>query len=254
MNTKIKKIVALIPCHNEALGIGSVVRGFFDAVQKNAGYTIEVVVIDNNSTDATARIARDAGAIVINEAQVGKGNAVKKGFEYIPDDADYVVMIDGDNTYQSKELFRLIEPIESHFCSVVVGSRLTGKIAEGAMTSVNRFGNWMFSFLVRIFYNANITDVLTGYFAWDYRALMHLRPHIVAQDFGIEMDMVTKMAILGESIFCVPITYSYRKGISHLHPVSDGLRILLVLVKNFFWKSSPSYVVTLPTLHKSYKP
>lgn len=251
MNTKIKKIVALVPCHNEAEGVGNVIRGFFDTVKKREGYVLEVIVIDNNSTDATAQVARDAGAIVITEEKEGKGNAVQKGFDSIPKDADYVVMIDGDNTYRSEELFRLIEPVDSRFCTVVIGSRLTGKIAEGAMTSFNRFGNWMFSFLVRIFYNANITDVLTGYFVWDYRALMRLRPHLVARDFGIEMDMVTKMAILGESIFCVPITYAYRKGDSHLRPVRDGLRILLVFVKNLFWKSSVSYVVTVPKFSKS---
>ncbi|KKS28287.1 MAG: hypothetical protein UU89_C0040G0004 [Parcubacteria group bacterium GW2011_GWC2_42_11] len=251
MKTKIKKIVALIPCHNEAEGVGKVVQGFFEEVKKNTGYSLEVIVIDNNSSDATAQVAQDAGAIVIHEEKVGKGNAIKKGFESVPHDTDYVVMIDGDDTYQSHELFRLIEPLRSHFCNVVIGSRLTGKIAEGAMSSFNRFGNWMFSFLVRFFYNANVTDVLTGYFAWNYQALMRLHPHLVARDFGIEMDMVTKMAILGESISCVPITYRYRSGVSNLRPVSDGVRILMVFVRNLFWKSDMSYVVFTPKLFKS---
>lgn len=250
MDTKKKKIVALIPCRNEAEGIGSVVQGFLTASKNRPEYTLEVIVIDNNSSDTTAETARKAGAKVIHEEKEGKGNAMQKGFASIPSDADFVVMIDGDDSYQSSEVFRLIEPISSRFCSVVIGSRLTGRISRGAMSHFNRFGNWMFSFLVRFFYRANITDVLTGYFAWDYRALRRLQPHISARDFGIEMDMVTKMAVLGESIFCVPITYRYRSGVSNLRPVVDGFRIFKVFLFNLLWKPGASYVVTLPRFIK----
>jgi len=241
-----KKITVLIPCRNEAAGVGAVIDGFFDVAKNHNEYDLDVLVVDNNSTDDTARVAREHGASVVYEKMPGKGNAMRTAFQNVPNDTDYVVMIDGDNTYQASELFRLIEPLESSFASVVIGSRLTGKILEGAMSPRNRFGNWMFSFLVRLFYNANITDVLTGYFAWNYYTLRRLRPHLTANDFSIEMDMVTKMARMGESIYCVPISYIARSGVSNLRPFRDGLRILSVFFKNFFWDPEASYVLKSP--------
>ncbi len=245
-----KKITALIPCRNEEEGVGAVIDGFKQVVKTREGYELEIIVVDNNSTDATTRVAREHGAFVIHESNPGKGNAMRTAFENVPSDTDYVVMIDGDNTYQADELFRLIEPLESRFASVVIGSRLTGRIVKGAMSRRNRFGNWVFSFLVRMFYHANITDVLTGYFAWNYHALNRLRPYLTAGDFSIEMDMVTKMARLGENIFCVPISYIARSGESNLKPFRDGLRILFVFLKNYFWSPDVSYVVKVPHLKK----
>jgi glycosyltransferase involved in cell wall biosynthesis len=212
---------------------------------------MDVIVIDNNSNDGTAEIARSSGATVLSEPKVGKGNAVQLGFNSIPYDADYVVMIDGDTTYQPSEILRLIEPLESGFCSVVVGSRLAGKINDGAMSGFNRMGNWIFSLLVRCIYQANVTDVLTGYFAWTRGALVRLRPHLTSRDFGIEMDMVTKMAKLGETIYSVPITYTVRSGDSSLHPIVDGFRILRVCMQNMFWKPNvTAYGIQIPSQQK----
>ena len=118
------------------------------------------------------------------------------------------------------------------------------------MSSFNRAGNWLFSLLVRFFFNANITDVLTGYFAWRYDALLRLRPHVTSGDFGIEMDMMTKMATLDETIYSVPITYSVRAGESNLHPVRDGFRILGVFLKNLTWNPYGSLVVRLPRVRQ----
>jgi dolichol-phosphate mannosyltransferase len=245
-----KKIAVLIPCRNEAEGIASVIRDFPYIRLHEAGFSIEVIVIDNNSSDATAEIARAQGARVIHERKRGKGNAVRCGFDAIPYDAEYVVMIDGDTTYQPSEILRLIEPLESGFCSVVVGSRLTGKIRDGAMSGLNRLGNWIFSLLVRFFYQANVTDVLTGYFAWTREALLQLRPHVTSGDFGIEMDMVTKMAKLGEVIHSVPITYTVRSGDSNLRPFADGYRILKVFLRNLVWKPMGTFSTHVPHIRE----
>jgi dolichol-phosphate hexosyltransferase len=158
------------------------------------------------------------------------------GFYAISEDTDYVVMLDGDNTYRPEEILRLIEPLDSDFATVVIGSRLGGKIMEGSMTAFNRFGNWMFSHFVRQFYRVNMTDVMTGYFAWTREALERLRPHIESEGFAIEMEMVTKMARLGEDITCVPISYHPRAGVTNLRPIYDGSRILLMFTRNLTWK------------------
>jgi glycosyltransferase involved in cell wall biosynthesis len=231
-----KKIVVLIPCHNEAGGIASVIKSFPHEKAGRYGFDISVIVIDNNSTDGTAEIAHSLGATVIREPLKGKGNAIRLGFASIPKDAHYVVMLDGDNTYRPEEILRLIEPIDSGFANVVIGSRLTGRILEGSMTLFNRSGNWLYSFLVRWFYNVNVTDVLTGYFAWNREAVERLLPHLKSDGFAIEMEMVTKMARLGEEIYSMPVTYNPRVGETNLHPISDGTRILWMFAKNLRWK------------------
>jgi glycosyltransferase involved in cell wall biosynthesis len=236
MTNLLQKIAVLIPCYNEEGGIGSVIDSFpTDALRAN-GYGLEIIVIDNNSNDRTAEVAKAHGANVISEPNKGKGNAVRKGFSEISDDTNFVVMIDGDDTYSPREILRLIEPLRSGFCSVVLGSRLYGKINIGSMKRTNLFGNYVFSFLVRFLYGARVTDVLTGYYAWNRAAVKKMYPHLVSEGFTIEIEMITKMVKLGEEIFSVPITYDARAGESNLKPIADGIRIFSVLLRNLFWK------------------
>src|SRR3989338_3872938 len=139
---KFKKITILIPCYNEEKGIAEVIKDIPKAKIKKAGFRIEVLVIDNNSKDKTAEIARKLGARVIQEKKQGKGNAIRTGFRNISKDTDYVVMLDGDNTYKPHEILRLIEPLESNFCDVVIGSRLEGKMNGHALSFSHRLANW----------------------------------------------------------------------------------------------------------------
>lgn len=235
-----KKIVVLIPCKNEMAGIAAVVQGLPYTQAAKLGYVLEPIVIDNNSDDHTGLVAQAVGATVLFEEEPGKGNAMRKGFAYIPLDADYVAMIDGDNTYRPEELLRLIEPLDAGFCDVVIGSRMVGKISDGAMNAFNRLGNWGFSFLVRILYNENVTDVLTGYWAWTRESILELAPHVKADGFAIEMEMITKLARLKRSVYSVPISYVARAGESNLRPVHDGFRILLMLLRNLHWQPRAS--------------
>ena len=101
-------------------------------------------------------------------------------------------MLDGDDTYKPEELPRLLEPLESGFCDVVLGSRLAGKMTRNSMRTFNRIGNWFFSMSVRAFYRVNATDTLTGYFAWRREALVRLRPHVVSSGFAIEMEIISE--------------------------------------------------------------
>ncbi|MBA3788863.1 glycosyltransferase [Patescibacteria group bacterium] len=234
--TSTSKITVLIPCFNEEQGIADVLTSFPTEKARINGYELQCIVIDNNSSDRTAEIARAHGATVLYEPKKGKGNALRLGIDKVSEDTDFIVMLDGDDTYRASELLRLIEPLESGFSDVVIGSRLGGRIGVDSMTSFNRFGNLVFTHLVRIFYRVNVTDVLTGYFAWKREALMRLRPHLTSQGFAIEMEMITKMAQLGEEITSVPISYDSRAGDSSLNPISDGVRILGMFLKNLLWQ------------------
>jgi len=229
-----KHITVLIPCYNEAEGIGQVIKAFPKTQLRRQGLTLDVLVIDNNSTDNTAAVAHKAGARVIHEPKQGKGNAIRTGF-YNIGQTDYVVMLDGDGTYRPEEIGRLIEPLQSGFSSVIIGSRLGGRIGDGSMKSFNRMGNWIYSHIVRYSYRVNVTDVLTGYFAWKREVIEGLRPHLESDGFAIEMEMITKMARLGHDIYSVPISYHSRAGESSLRPIYDGSRILWMYLQNLRW-------------------
>ena len=236
MKKTIKNITILIPCYNEEHGVGAVISAFKSDSLKKRGFDVKLVVIDNNSKDKTAEVAKAHGAEVIFEKKKGKGNAIRSGFANISNDTDYVVMIDGDHTYRPKEVLRLIEPLESGFSTVVLGSRLYGNKSEGSMKGFNMLGNHLFTFLVRSLYRVPVTDVLTGYYAWKNSAIANLLPHLKSEGFTIEIEMITKMAKLGEQICSVPISYDKRAGSSNLRPVADGIQILLVLIQNIFWR------------------
>lgn len=230
------KLTVIIPCYNEAAGIGTVIKRLPETRLRRMLVDMTVVVIDNNSTDNTAEVAREAGAIVLHESKKGKGNALRTGFANLPEGTDYVVMLDGDNTYDPGEVTRLIEPLMVNFSQVVIGSRLRGKIQGDSMPLFNLMGNKLFTTLVRMFYKVEVTDVLTGYFAWKREVIDELHPRLKSDGFAIEMEMITKMARMGYYLNSVPISYTERAGDSNLQPVSDGFRILKMFARNLRWR------------------
>jgi dolichol-phosphate hexosyltransferase len=232
-----KKVTLMVPCHNEEKGIVNVMYDVKKYDSKKHGYDLNVLVIDNNSTDNTAKVAKKLGAKVILEKKKGKGNAIRAGFSNIPEDTDYVVMIDGDNTYKPYEMHRLLELLESGFSDAVIGSRLEGRMLGKAMSSSHRLANWFFTFLVRRLYRANVTDTCTGYFAWKKDVVIKLNGHAKSPGFAIEAEMITKMARLGIRMHSVPISYDNRDGDSKLSPVMDGIKITMMLLKNVKWKA-----------------
>jgi dolichol-phosphate mannosyltransferase len=232
----IKKITILIPCYNEEKGIGKVIDDVPIKKLAYLHYKTEIIVINNNSSDQTIEVALGKGAKIVTEKKQGKGNALKTGFRNISSDTDYVIMLDGDNTYQSEEILRLIEPLENGFCDVILGSRLEGKINDCSFSFSHRLANWFFTFFVRRFYLVNTTDACTGYFAWKKKVVDELAPHIKSDGFAIEVEMITKMAKLGYKIYSVPITYNRREGHSKLSPILDGIKITWMMIKNLSWR------------------
>jgi dolichol-phosphate hexosyltransferase len=232
---KKEKITILIPCYNEEQGIAKVMDNIPHHTLAKQGFESKVIVIDNNSSDRTTQIAESKGAHVIFEQAKGKGNAMRKAFNCIDSDTAYVVMLDGDNTYDAGEMLRLVEPITNNFCDVVIGSRLGGKITKNAFKMQNRLANWMYTFLVRRFYGANITDVLSGYFAWRGDVIVKIREYLKSDGFSIEMEMISKLVKLDYSIYSVPITYNIREGETKIESIKDGFKILSTFSSNLFW-------------------
>jgi glycosyltransferase involved in cell wall biosynthesis len=207
------------------------------------------VVIDNCSTDKTAQVALSKGALVLREDKKGKGYAIMQGFANIPEDADMIAMIDGDNSYDIREIPRLLEPLESNFGEVIVGTRLQGRMTANSMSSFNRFGNWLFTFLARVGYKTNVTDVCSGFFAWKKDVIDNLAGNLESNGFSIEMEMITKMARMGYECYSVPVSYNARNGKSNLKPVKDGRAILHAWLKNLTWhpKNSANKKLGVPS-------
>lgn len=233
---KIRKLCILIPCYNEEKGIGTVLSHLPHERLRALGFAAEPIVIDNNSTDRTSEMAREHGARVITEGRQGKGYAMLRGFKEVPADAEVVAMIDGDASYDIRELPRLLEPLCSGFADVIIGTRLHGRLDRDSMKPVNRLGNWFFTFLARVGYRTNVTDVCSGFFAWRRYVIDNIVTEIQSDGFGIEMEMIAKMARMGYGCYSVPISYRQRNGTSSLRPFADGIRITYTWLRYLAWK------------------
>jgi len=234
-----EKVTVIIPCHNEEKGIGKVLDSMPFEKLKHQGFDVNVVVVDNNSKDGTQEEVKKRNIKIIHEPTKGKGHALKTGFNSVAADVKYVVILDGDNTYKPEEMPRLLEPLQNNFCDVIVGSRIGGKTIRGSLTASHRLVNWFFAFLVRHFYGANITDCLSGYFAFKRNALDKLLMHLDSKGFAIEMEMITKMKKMNMSVYSVPITYDRRLGYSKISSFTDGIKILFTFIDNLTWSPRP---------------
>ncbi len=235
----IKKVSIIVPCYNEERGISMVIDSVPVKTLNAIGYESEIIVIDNNSTDSTAEIARSKGAKVVIEKKQGKGYAMIRGFREIDEKSDIVAMIDGDASYDLRELPRLLEPLENGFGEVIVGSRLHGRISQNSMTSLNRLGNWFFTFLSRVGYKTNVTDVCSGFIAWRKFVIDNIADQLTSDKFSIEMEMIAKLSRSGYTCYSVPISYYKRNGKSNLRPFRDGFAIIFSWARYLRW--SPKF-------------
>lgn len=222
-----KKICVVVPCLNEEKGIRKVVNHM-------PGYVDRIVVVDNNSTDKTARVAKELGALVLHEPKRGKGYAIQNFIKWLRKhpNFDFVVMLDGDYTYNPKEKHRVLEPLVSGQADVVMGSRLGGTLKENSMHRINWLGNKMLTLTAQVLYfNFEMSDLCTGYWAFKSSVLKNLR--INSNSFDLEADMYSKARRKGHRIVSVPITYGTRVGNEKLR-VAHGFGILKKLAENRF--------------------
>ncbi len=220
-----ERVAFIIPTVNEAGSIGQVIdRIPIDDLRKD-GYETSVYVVDGLSVDNTRDIAAEKGAQLIIEQRKGKGVALQTAFKSI--DADYVIMCDGDNTYPlevATEMVRLLQTSD-----VVVGSRLKGTIEAGAMSRMNVIGNTLLTLFAQLLFDARITDLCSGLWAYRSDAVSSLK--LSAQGFDIEADMFAQCVINRCRIAEIPITYHPREDQPKLSSVKDGLKIGLFLCK-----------------------
>ena len=211
------RIAVLLPCHNEALTIGNVVRGFAEALP-NA----RVYVFDNNSTDDTARAAARAGARVFREARQGKGSVVRRMFADI--DADIYLMADGDGTYDPGDAPSLVNALITERVDMVVGCRRGVGLDAGR--SGHAFGNRLFNRLYRSMFGGGFNDIFSGYRAFTRRFVKSFPA--ISTGFEIETEMSVHASQLMIPTAEIDLAYGRRPNgsASKLRTFSDGFRIL----------------------------
>ena len=210
-----QKIVVIIPAYNEENSIAKVVNDI------PKGLVDEVIVVNNNSNDATDVNAQNAGATVLHEERPGYGFACLKGIEYIKQLQplpDIVVFIDADYSDHPEEMPLLILPIINGM-DMVIGSRALGKRENGSMTFPQIFGNWLATGLLKIIYKVSYTD-LGPFRAIRYQKLLEI--NMQDSTYGWTVEMQLKAAKLKMKITEVPVSYRKRIGFSKISGTIKG--------------------------------
>lgn len=223
------RIAVLIPCYNEAKTIEKVIRDYRAACPEAVIY-----VYDNNSTDGTDAIARNAGAIVRYERRQGKGNVIRSMFRNI--EAECYLVTDGDDTYPAEVAKQMVSMVLDDGYDMVIGDRLSATYFTENKRPFHNFGNRLVCALVNYFFHGNIRDVMTGYRAFS-RVFVKSFP-VLSHGFEIETEMTIHALDKDFNVFSVPVRYRDRPegSNSKLSTISDGamvMKTIFTLVKDY---------------------
>lgn len=220
-----RSIAVLIPCYNEEVTIEKVIQDFREALPEAIIY-----VYDNNSTDNTAAIAARQGAIVRRENRQGKGFVVQAMFRDI--DADFYLLVDGDDTYPASHAKKLLEPVMSGEYDMSVGTRLVNNEDE-AFPRFHVFGNYLIRSLINRLFRVNLRDILSGYRCFS-RQFVKSCP-VMSSGFEIETELTLQALNKRFKIFECDIPYGKRPegSISKLSTFKDGLIVLNTIFRIF---------------------
>lgn len=218
------KIAVLIPCYNEAPTIAKVVRDFRAALPEAVVY-----VYDNNSTDGSDELAREAGAVVRYEHRQGKGNVIRTMFREI--EARCYLMVDGDDTYPAEAAPQLAEQVLHHNADMVVGDRLSSTYFTQNKRPFHNSGNVLVCRLINRFFRGELRDILTGYRAFS-RLFVKSFP-VLSKGFEIETEMSIHALDKNFSLVNIPVAYRDRPDGSQtkLNTYTDGAKVLVTIFK-----------------------
>jgi glycosyltransferase involved in cell wall biosynthesis len=226
------RIAVIIPAFNEQDSVGRVIADIPDSLAD------QVIVVDNNSSDETHRVAAETGATVISQPRQGYGNACLKGIEHLraqPENVrpDIVVFLDADYSDHPEDMTRLVQPIIQGDADFVIGSRNLGRRQKGAMLPQQVFGTWLATRLIRLLYRKRFTD-LGPFRAIRFDKLMMLGMQDRTYGWTVEMQIkaIKKKVRFTE----VPVQYRKRVGKSKISgtvrgTVGAGYKIITTIVK-----------------------
>ena len=226
-----KNIKLIIPAHNEAASIGLVLAEVPEIVS-------EIIVVDNASTDQTARVAADAGATVLSEPRKGYGHACLKGINYLSEKSkqpDILVFMDGDYSDYPEDLLKVIAPIDKSNLDFVIGARRKELREPGSMTPQQIFGNWLATFLMRLLFRARFTD-LGPFRAIKFDALTSLNMEDKTYGWTVEMQLKALRKKLAYTE--VPVRYKKRIGVSKVSGTVKGSIFAGIKILGWIFKYS----------------
>ena len=227
-------IKVIIPAYNEEGSIGHVIKDIPSQVD-------EVIVISNNSSDATEKVAKNAGATVLTEDKKGYGHACLKGMDYVASletKPDIIVFLDGDYSDYPEQLTELVAPILEKDIDFVIGARVKELREDGSMTVPQKFGNWLATSLMSLFFGSRFTD-LGPFRAIKYDKLLALS--MEDKTYGWTVEMQLKALKQKYTYTEIPMKYRNRIGVSKVSgtvkgAIFAGIKILGWIFKYSFQK------------------
>ena len=224
-------IKVIIPAYNEADSISHVIHDIPEIVD-------EIIVVSNNSIDATEKNARQSGATVLQEPQKGYGYACLKGMTYIAEQhqtPDIIVFLDGDYSDYPEELTKIIQPILDKDIDFVIGTRTKHLREPGSMTMPQIFGNWLATNLMRVMFKSAFTD-LGPFRAIKYDKLLAL--NMEDKTYGWTVEMQLKVLKQAFSYVEIPVNYRNRIGVSKVSGTIKGAIFAGVKILGWIFKYS----------------
>lgn len=225
------RIKVIIPAYNEEHSIANVINDIPKIVD-------EIIVVNNNSNDETAKNAIKAGATVLTETNKGYGFACLKGLDYIAahsEKPDIIVFLDGDYSDYPEELSKLVKPIIDDNIDLVIGARTKALREPHSMTPQQVFGNWLATFLMKLMYGARFTD-LGPFRAIKYQKLLDL--HMEDKTYGWTVEMQLKALKQKLSYIEVPVKYKQRIGVSKVSGTIKGSIFAGLIILGWIFKYS----------------
>ena len=218
------KIAVLIPCYNEEKTIGKVVRDAKAALPESTIY-----VYDNNSTDRTVEIAREAGAVIKHEYMQGKGNVIRRMFREI--DAESYIMVDGDDTYPMEFAGEMVDKVLNHNADMVVGDRLSSTYFTETKRPFHNFGNSIVRGSINQLFGCDIKDIMTGFRAFSYQFVKTFP--VMSKGFEIETEMTIHAVSNNMQVENVIVEYRDRPegSESKLNTYSDGIKVIMTIIR-----------------------
>ncbi|MEA3136370.1 MAG: hypothetical protein QOJ26_191 [Thermoplasmata archaeon] len=227
------RVTIVLPAKNEEAAIGRTLHALPLATLRTMGFDTEVLVLDGQSTDRTAEIAKQWGATVVTDRERGKGNALRHASGLFR--GDYIVMLDADGTYAADAIPRVVSRLAFGTADVVMGRRVP---QAGSMSRIHEAGNSLLSVGATVLYGRACPDLCTG--LWGFRADAFRKLQLRAKGFELEAELFALSSRLGLRIQQVRTDYLPRHGRAKLAGGPDGLRIGWWLVRSRFRSSRPA--------------
>ncbi|XRO77709.1 glycosyltransferase family 2 protein [Methanocaldococcus sp. 10A] len=214
-----KKVSIVIPAYNEEKAIGKTIDLIKSTIEDIKNYKFEIIVVNNNSTDNTEKIAKEKGAKVIFEGKKGYGNAYKEGLSNAK--GDIIITGDADATYPFEDIPRFLKIIENEDVDFINTNRFAN-LEKNAMPFINYVGNKLLTYMINVLYGVKIKDSQSGMWIFKREVIENMDFDIMSGGMPFSQEIKLYAIYLGYKFKEIPIKYKARIGEKKLDPIKDG--------------------------------